>query len=178
MYKGGKQIMLKIILNSLECEQYLNGMRFVESTGAHFNRMKQQEWFKDELVGEIINQIDGAHVELGFSVVNNRTGAGYSVNDLSGGAKFLILVQCMRDRVFLATMGDNCCDLLEKIAINYEKDGKDLIIVSDYIHKFNFKYIKEIEYVNYNRVCHNWDELSKVYDMFLEDTEKYRKEEV
>lgn len=168
--------MLKIILNSLECKQYLGNKRFVESIDAHFERVKKQEWFSNDIVKEIIQKIDDAHVEVGFSVVNNKTGAGYSVNDLSGGAKFLILVQCMRDRVFLATMGDNGCDLLEKIAQDYEKEGKDLIIVSDYLHKFNFKYVKEIEYINYGVICHNWNEIyDKVYDKFLNDTEKYRR---
>ena len=82
----------------------------------------------------------------------------------------------MRDRVFLATMGDNGCDLLEKIALDYEKEGKDLIVVSDYLHKFNFKYVKEIEYINYGVICHNWNEIyDKVYDKFLNDTEKYRR---
>lgn len=168
--------MLKIILNSLECKQYLGNKRLVESIGPHFDRMKKQEWFQDNLVKEIIETVDNAHVELGFSVVSNKTGAGYSVNDLSGGAKFLILTQCMRDRVFLATMGDNCCDMLEKIALSYEEDGLDLIIVSDYVHRFNFKYIDSIEYINYNTVCHNWQEIyNQVYVKFLDDTEKYRK---
>lgn len=168
--------MLKIILNSLSCKQYLGDKRFVESINAHFNRVKKQEWFDDEIVREIIQKIDNAHVELGFSVVNDKTGAGYSVNDLSGGAKFLILTHCIRDRVFLATMGDNGCDLLEKIALDYEHEGKDLVIVSNYIHKFNFKYIKKIEYVNYGIVCSSWDDIyDNVYDKFIKDTEKYRR---
>ena len=168
--------MLKIILNSLECERWLNGRKFVDSIQAHFDRVKKQEWFQDPMVQEIIATVDHAHVELGFSVVSDRTGAGYSVNDLSGGAKFLILAQCERGRVFLATMGDNCCDLLEKIAA--ERGDQDLIVVSDYLHKFNFKYVNEIEYVNYDIVCRSWDDVYRnVYDRFLEDTRKYREEE-
>ena len=168
--------MLRIILNSLESEKYLNNKKLVESINAHFNRVKKQEWFNDELVKEIIQKIDNAHVELGFSIVNDKTGAGYSVNDLSSGAKFLILTHCIRDKVFLATMGDNGCDLLEKIALDYERENKDLVIVSNYIHKFNFKYIKEIEYVNYGVICKSWDDIyDKVYDKFFSDTEKYRR---
>lgn len=168
--------MLKIILNSLECKQYLGDRRFVESISAHFDRVKKVEWFSDDIVREIIKEIDNSHVEVGFSVVNDKTGVGYSVNDLSGGAKFLILVQCMRDRIFLATVGNNGCDLLEKIALDYEKEDKDLIIVSDYVHEFNFKYVKEIEYINYGVVCHSWNEIyNKVYGRFLDDTEKYRR---
>lgn len=33
--------MLKIILNSLSCKQYLGDKRFVESINAHFNRVKK-----------------------------------------------------------------------------------------------------------------------------------------
>ena len=168
--------MLKIILNSLECEKYLENKRFIDSINAHFDRVKKQEWFDDELVREIISEIDDVYVEIGFSVRNNRTGVGYSVNDLSGGAKFLILAHCVRDKVFLATMGDNCCDLLEKIALDYEKNGKDLIIVSNYIHEFNFKYIKEIEYVNYKIICKSWSDVCKrVYPKFISETKKYRR---
>lgn len=73
-------------------------------------------------------------------------------------------------------MGDNGCDLLEKIALDYERENKDLVIVSNYIHKFNFKYIKEIEYVNYGVICKSWDDIyDKVYDKFFSDTEKYRR---
>ncbi len=48
----------------------------------------------------------------------------------------------LRDNVYLATMGDNCCDFLERIALDYEKEGKDLIVVANYLHKFQFNYIK------------------------------------
>lgn len=73
-------------------------------------------------------------------------------------------------------MGDNGCDLLEKIALDYEHEGKDLVIVSNYIHKFNFKYIKKIKYVNYGIVCSSWDDIyDNVYDKFIKDTEKYRR---
>lgn len=73
-------------------------------------------------------------------------------------------------------MGDNGCDLLEKIALDYERENKDLVIVSNYIHKFNFKYIKEIKYVNYEVICKSWDDIyDNVYDKFFSDTEKYRR---
>lgn len=39
----GEDQMLKIILNSLECKQYLGDKRFVESINAHFDRVKKQE---------------------------------------------------------------------------------------------------------------------------------------
>lgn len=167
--------MLKILIDSTEYDKYLKGKRFVEFPNSHFDRMKQQEWFSDELVKEIIQHIDNASIEVGFSVVNNITNMGYSVDNLSGGSKFLILAYKLRDRIFLATMGDNCTDLLEKIALEYEKDGKDLIIVSNYLHKINFKYIKEVEYINWNIKCHSWSDICKeIYPKFLKHFENKR----
>lgn len=167
--------MLKILIDSSEFNNYLKGKRFIEFPNAHFDRMKQAEWFEKDIVKQIIKDIDKAHVELGYSIVNNVTGLGYSVDDLSGGSKFLILVYNMRDRIFLATMGDNCTDLLEQIALVYEKEGKDLIIVSNYLHQFNFKYIKEIEYINWNIRCNSWEEVCReVYPKFLNHFEKKR----
>ena len=160
--------MLKILLNSLEYDKYLSEFKFIDSIGSHFNRVKQPEWFDDLLVREIIEKVDNAYVELGFSVRSFCTGQGYSVNELSGGAKSLILMHKLRDRVMLATMGDNCTELLEKIAADYEKQGKDLVIVSNYLHKFPFKHIKKIYYMNWDKVCTSWDDVcNSIYPKFL-----------
>lgn len=119
------------------------------------------------LLKKIIHEIDDARVELGFSVRSNKTGAGYSVDTLSTGAKTLILMYELRDRIFLASMGDNCTDLLEEIAADYEKEGRDLIIVANYMHKFNFRHITSIEYINWGIVCHSWNDICKyVYSKF------------
>lgn len=160
--------MLKILMDSSEFDKYLKDKRFIEFPSMHFNRVKKAEWFKDPFVRKIIQEIDKASVELDFSVINNETHIGYSVDSLSGGSKFLILAYECSDRIMLATMGDNCTDLLEQIALYYEKNGKDLIIVSNYLHRFKFNYIKSIEYINWGIVCHSWMDIhDKVYDRYL-----------
>lgn len=165
--------MLKIIMGSELVYNFIDKKQFVEFPNGYFDSIKKEAWFNDKLVREIIEQVDRAYVELGFSVRSIDYSTGYSVNDLSGGSKFLILAHMLRDKVYLATMGDNCTDLLEKIAMEYEKEGKDLIIVSNYLHRFNFKYVKEIEYLNWGIRCKSWKEIyNKVYDRW----EKQEKE--
>lgn len=157
--------MLKIIMGSEFAEKFIDKKKFIEFPNVYFDNIKKEQWFNNELVRDIIKEIDNAYVELGFSVRSIEYGTGYSVNDLSGGSKFLILAHMLRDKVYLATMGDNCTDLLEQIAMDYEKEHKDLIIVSNYLHRFNFKHIKEIEYVNWGVRCKSWrDVYYKVYD--------------
>lgn len=159
--------MLKILIGSTLYEKYFNDDRYIDYPNQYFNQVKEQEWFNDKTVQDIINHIDNASIEIGFAVRHNVTGAGYSVNDLSGGAKTLILIHKLRDEVFLATMGDNCTDIIEQIALDYEKEGKDLIIVSNYLHRFNFKYINDIEYINYNIICHSKSDIfNKIYPLY------------
>ena len=159
--------MLKIVAGITEYDKYFNDNKFISFTNSYFNDFKEAKWFEDAFVKKIIKDIDDSTVSNGFAVVSNKSGIGYSVNDLSGGSKFLILTHCNRNNVFLATMGDNCTDLLEMIALDNEKNGKDLIIVSNYLHKFRFNYIDSIHYVNFNITCHSWKEVyDKVYTKF------------
>lgn len=161
--------MLKIIMGSERAHEFIDIKDFQEFPGVYFNDRKRVEWFEDEFVREIIEKADNAYVELGFSVRSIEYGTGYSVNDLSGSAKFLISAYEVRNKIFLATMGDNCTDLLERIALDYEKEGKDLIIVANYLHRFDFKYIKDIHYVNWDITCHSWDDIFKnIYDRWIE----------
>jgi hypothetical protein len=162
--------MLKIILNSNKYDSFNIGKRFIDYPNGFFNIKKKPEWFKDKFVRKIINDIDDSYVEMDFSVVNKSTKTGYSVDTICCGSKLLILVYEMRDIVFLATMGDNCADFLEQIALDYEKHGQDLIIVSNYLHDFNFKYIDSIEYLNWGITCHSWRDIYyKVYDKFIDE---------
>lgn len=144
--------MLKIIMGMDEVNKYGLSNKFVISTSKYFNTAKKAEWFKKDLVKEIVSEIDNADILLDFALYSRNLKTGYSVNDLSGGSKYLILTLCDRDKTCLATMEDNCTDFLERISLEYEKEGKDLTIVSNYLHEFNFKYIKEIEYINWSRV--------------------------
>lgn len=161
--------MLKIIMGSEYAEQYIKNKKIIEFPNSYFNELKESKWFGDSFVQEIIEKIDKAYVETGFAVHSIEYDEGYSVNDLTGGSKFLILAYMLRDNVYLATMGDNCCDFLERIALDYEKEGKDLIVVANYLHKFQFNYIKDIEYLNWNIVCHEWNDIEyKIYGKWLE----------
>jgi hypothetical protein len=165
--------MLKIILNSNKYDSFNIGKRFIDYPNGFFNIKKKPEWFKDKFVRKIINDIDDSYVEMDFSVVNKSTKTGYSVDTICCGSKLLILVYEMRDIVFLATMGDNCADFLEQIALDYEKHGQDLIIVSNYLHDFNFKYIDSIEYLNWGITCHSSQDIcEKVFDKFVDEMKR------
>lgn len=160
--------MLKIIMGSELANTFIPDKKFIEFPNSYFNELKESKWFKDPLVQEIIRVIDKAYVECGFAVHSIGYDEGYSVNDLTGGSKLLILLHMLRDNVYLATMGDNCTDFVERIALEYEKDGKDLIIVANYLHKFNFKYIDSIEYANWGITCHIWYDIdTKIYDKWI-----------
>lgn len=76
-------------------------------------------------------------------------------------------------------MGDNCTDFLERIALDYEKQGRDLIVVANYIHIFKFNFIKDIEYINWNIVCHNWNDIEyKIYDKWIaQEREEFEDED-
>lgn len=160
--------MLKIIMGSERAAEFTE-KKFIEFPGTYFNTMKKQDWFNDAFVKQIIHDIDKAEIVTGYAVQSIDCDAGYSVNDLSGGSKALILIHLLRDRVFLATMGDNCTDLLEQIALSYEKEGLDLVIVSNYLHLFKFNYVNDIEYLNWGIVCNSTQDIfnkieSKWYD--------------
>lgn len=153
--------MLKIIMGSEQVHKYTD-KRLIEFPGNYFNEMKKQDWFEDKFVQKIIKEIDKAYIELGFSVRSIEYGDGYSVNDLSGGAKTLILMHKLRNKMFLAMMGDNCTDLLEQIAISYEKTGQDLIIVENYLHQFKFNYIDSIHYINWGITCKSLSDINNL----------------
>ncbi len=161
--------MLKIIMGSEYADKYIKDKKFIEFPSKSFNTFKKREWFSDEFVREVIKEIDKAYVESDFAVHSIEYDLGYSVNDLAGGSKFLILAYCLRENVYLATMGDNCTDFLERISLDYEREGKDLLIVSNYLHLFQFNYIHSIEYVNWDITCHSLDDIQhKINHRWLE----------
>lgn len=169
--------MLKIVMGSEFASTFIPDRKFIEFPNSYFNELKESRWFKDPLVQEIIRDIDKAYVESGFAVHSIDYDEGYSVNDIAGGSKFLILLHMLRDNVYLATMGDNCTDFVERIAVEYEKENKDLIIVANYMHRYKFNYIDSIEYVNWGIVCHSTSDIdSKIFDRWLEQEHRDREE--
>ncbi|MCM1223889.1 MAG: DUF4869 domain-containing protein [Lachnospiraceae bacterium] len=167
--------MLKIVMGSEFAQTFIPDRKFIEFPNSYFNELKESKWFKDPFVQEVIKVIDKAYVESGFAVHSIGYDEGYSVNDLAGGSKFLILLHMLRNNVYLATMGDNCTDFVERLALEYEKEGKDLILVANYLHKFNFTHIDSIEYMNWGITCHSWSDIhSKVWHKWIEQEHRDR----
>lgn len=146
--------MLKIIMGSERVPEYTD-MKFIEFPDSYFNARLKPEWMDDKFVQKVIKQIDNATIEFGYSLRYIKYNTGYSVTEIAGGSKALILMHKLRNRIYLATMGDNCTDLLEEIVLSYEKENRDLIIVENYMHWFNFKYISDIQYLNWDITCHS-----------------------
>lgn len=167
--------MLKVYYGYEAPPELLNGKRFEPYPGRSFNRVKKAEWFKDPLVQEIIENIDKAKVEMDFSVVSMITHTGFSVNDLAGGTKCLIMLYKNPEKLYFVSMGDNCVEYLEKIAAKFEEEGKDIIIITDYLNRFQFKYIDSIEFLNWGIICHSWEEVDKK-DIYTKWVDRARNE--
>lgn len=152
--------MLKIILGAENLEKYvdMSDKRYVRFASTWFNNVKEQSWFSDPFVQRIIREIDEAEVELGYAVKSIVTGDGYSVNDLSSGAKFLILAYAYLNNdgyILRMRMGENCVSLFEQIVKMYDAKGKDLIIVAEYFHHWNYDVLSSVYYYNWDVTVHN-----------------------
>lgn len=171
--------MLKIIMGSERTREFTN-KKFIEFPSRSFKAYKKSEWFEDTFVREIIEKIDNARMVSSFAVESLIYDAGYSVDDISGGSKALILIYKLRDYICLATMGDNCTDFMERIALDYEREGKDLWIVSNYLHLYNFRYVKDIEYVNWGIVCHSRKDIIDLVEQkwIAQEHEDFEEEEM
>ena len=106
--------MLKIIIGSEYAEQYIKNKKLLNFQIVTLMNLKESKWFGDRFCTRNNRKIDKAYVETGFAVHSIEYDEGYSVNDLAGGSKFLILAYMLRDNVYLATMGDNCCGFFRK----------------------------------------------------------------
>lgn len=151
--------MLRIILGSDYAEQQLGIKNIQNGIESIFNTRRKKEWFSDSFVKEIVSDIDCSDIVMDYAAVDRRTGTGYSIVDISTGAKSLILVYKYPDEIFCIRMGNNCTDLLEKIAAYYDKQNKDVTVVTNYMHEFTFKYVDSIYYVNWDITCHSYDDI-------------------
>lgn len=163
--------MLKIIMGSERVSQYTD-IKFIEFPGTYFDARLKPDWMEDEFVKKVIRQIDNAVIEYGYALKSIKYNTGYSVTDIAGGSKALILMHKIRNRIYLATMGDNCTDLLEEIALSYEQENRDLIIVENYMHWFNFKHIDSIQYLNWDITCHSRIDIEKLIAPRWQEQEK------
>jgi len=158
--------MLSIILGCKDADTFLTGKQFVNYNDGLFDDEYTEEWFEDPFIRRVMNDID--HIDLSkssaVSFKNSITGDIHSHKELSTGCKTLILIYKYPNVIFQARFGDNCTDLLEEIAAN-----KDITIKSDYIHSFNFKHIKEINYLNYNLRAVSLKDINKLISIFRDD---------
>lgn len=154
--------MLKIALGSEYIEKFLTPEelnRYKDVNKSIFDNCKRKEWFRSNFAERVLREIDHVEMETDFGVSSLEFDEHFSVNDLSGGAQTLLLMYAHREYIYLAQMGENCIDFLEEIAADYEKEGKDLVIVSNWLMDFNFKYIDKVYFINWDRTCYNQDEI-------------------
>lgn len=170
--------MLKIIMGTQMVTKYLtDGRKFEPYVNDYFNFELEESWLEDKLAKDIIRDIDKAVVIAGTAIRSLVSGQTYSATNLSGGTKLLLSVYNRPDKVLRMTMGDNCTDYLERIASIHHKNGKDILLVSDYLHHFNFKYTDAIEYINWNVICHNREDvLNNVTFKWYDQEEKYKRQ--
>lgn len=158
--------MLNIILGNKDSEKFLAQHKFVDYNDGLFDDEYTEEWFNDKFIQKILNEID--HIDLskstGTAFKNFITGNTHSQIELSTGCKTLILMYKYPDVIFQARFGDNCTDLVEQIATK-----NNITLKSDYLHSFNFKYIKEINYINYGLTAHNKEDIFELTQQFRND---------
>ena len=94
----------------------------------YFNRRKQDSWFEDSFVCEIIGTIDGAEVIQGC-VLRNRYGKVIPADYLSTGSKTMICIYQFPDKIFNITqMENNVLPFLMRLC---EKEDRTVICYRD-----------------------------------------------
>lgn len=158
--------MLSIILGEKGSKEILGNKKFVDYNDGLFDDEYDSSWYDDKFIQQVLQDID--HIDLsksnGITFVNSITGNIHSHKELSTGCKTLILIYKFPGVIFQARFGDNCTDLVEQIA-----SKTDVIIKSDYLHSFNFKYVKEINYINYNTIARSTEDIFDLLTKFRDD---------
>lgn len=120
--------------------------RYVKSNDSFFDAHYKPEWFNDTIVQEAMHVASEIDISKSSPVMfySTLTKQYVGIDKLSTGCKTLILAYKFPNLILRAHMGDNCTDLMELIASKVE-----VVLHSDYVHHFSFKYIDEIDYLNY-----------------------------
>lgn len=88
----------------------------IYNTERYFKNVYRNSWITDPFGAEIIQKVDGSVVLDGEAVRSRQLGV-ISPTGISGGAKTLLLIWNMPDKVFNATTcGDNCASLILQMA--------------------------------------------------------------
>ena len=94
----------------------------IYDTSAYFNNVYLDSWLDDSFSQKIIRAIDKGVVLSNHAVETKALGI-IPITSLSGGAKTLLLIDHMPEKVFYAsTCGDNCAPWLLRIAKKHKED--------------------------------------------------------
>lgn len=153
---------LTIILGKKDKEKYLKDKKYVDYNDGLFNTRCKESWFEDNFVKEILYKIDHIDKINGKAFHNYITNDTHAPEKLSTGAKTLILIYYFKDVIFEGRMGSNCTEFLERMTRD-----RDITIATGYAHHFSYKYISEINYINYGVVSRSTgDMVEKVLPYF------------
>ena len=130
----------------------------IYDTASYFNHTYLDSWAEDKLTKAILKDIDKAEV-LGPQAVKSKALGVIPMTKISGGAKTLLLIDHMPEKVFNAsTCGDNCAKWILKIADLHKED-----ITINLHHLMNFDPERkgksfEFRIVNTGTIVHNMKE--------------------
>lgn len=163
--------MLSIILGDKDKDKYLKGKEYVDYNDGFFDIEYKTEWFEDKFIREVLEKVDNIDLSQSSCVTfkNKITGDLHSYEKLSTSCKTVILIYKFPNVIFKARFGDNCCDFIERIA-----SKRDVVLFSGYAHAYTFKYINEINYINYGVTLRKDSDIREE----LELMEKFREDNV
>ena len=134
--------------------------KYIFNPDAFFNNTYEDEWITDPLSVEMIKDIDGSDV-IGPRVIDSPYLGSIPTERLSGGVKTLILMSKDSEHVFNASAcGDNCAKWILRIAEEWKKKDKDLLIRLGYLMDFGEEPF-EIEIDNLGVAVHNRKDLAE-----------------
>lgn len=94
----------------------------IYDTASYFNNVYLDSWLEEDLSQKILKSVDKAKV-LSPQAVESKVRGVIPVTSISGGAKTLLLIDHMPQKVFNAsTCGDNCSKWLLTIAKRHKED--------------------------------------------------------
>ena len=134
---------------------------YINDIDSTFNIKCKTEWFNDRLVQEIIetcSSIDISKAHLPLELYSKVSKCNIGTRSISTGAKTLILAYKIPGVLYEARFRDNCIELLEEIASKV-----DVMIRDSAYHRFKFKHIDEIEFINYGVKAHSFSEMINLY---------------
>lgn len=96
-------------------------LHFIPDCRLFFSNNKQEEWFKDPFVQEIIKEVDSAELIDGFCI-RDRLGKTVPPEYLSSGSKVAILIWKYPDKVFnLTQCGNNAFKFVVDLCRKYDR---------------------------------------------------------